>query len=332
MEIKVKYKIIYGEQVSSFPTSALDVLKRAGAADVKVLLCLCSEDGGADIKKLTKLTGCDADEVRDALSFWRGAGIVEPDKTGGEQKLSRKKAANADTRNTDAEDKQDQKTEKKLARANELPSYTSDQLSNIVESREEIATLINECQNIMGKMFSVREINVLIGLVDYLGLDCEYIMMLLTYCVSIDKKTLHYAEKMAFSLYDAGICTPESLGAEFEKRDRINGIENKIRSLFGLGARAFTTKEKKLIASWVNDMGYGADIIEKAYEVTADTTSNASIPYANSVLERWNAAGLRTLDDIERSYQQKDKSALDASSFDTDSFFAAAVRRALGDD
>jgi DNA replication protein DnaD len=66
--------------------------------------------------------------------------------------------------------------------------------------------------------------------------------------------------------------------------------------------------------------------------VTADTTSNASIPYANSVLERWNAAGLRTLDDIERSYQQKDKSAIDSSSFDTDSFFAAAVRRALGDD
>jgi hypothetical protein len=49
------------------------------------------------------------------------------------------------------------------------------------------------------------------------------------------------------------------------------------------------------------------------------------------VLERWNAAGLRTLEDIERSYK-KGESALDASSFDTDSFFAAAVRRALGDD
>jgi DnaD/phage-associated family protein len=143
---------------------------------------------------------------------------------------------------------------------------------------------------------------------------------------------LHYAEKMAFSLYDAGICTSAELTAEFEKRDRVHNISNKIRSLFGLGDRAFTTKEKKLIASWVNDMGYGADIIEKAYEVAADATGKGSIPYANSVLERWNSEGLRTLEDIERSYQ-KDESVLDGgSSFDTDSFFAAAVRRALGDD
>jgi hypothetical protein len=284
MEIKLKYKVIYGEHVTAFPKSALDVLKRAGAADLKVLLCLCSEDGGADIKKLVKLTGCDADEVRDAMAFWRGAGVVEADNTAVKEATSRKKATPDDTVNND----EDKKAEKKLTRANELPSYTSDQLSDIVEERAEIATLITECQNIMGKMFNIKEINVLIGLVDYLGLDCEYIMMLLTHCVSIDKKTLHYAEKMAFSLYDAGICTSAELTAEFEKRDRVHNISNKIRSLFGLGDRAFTTKEKKLIASWVNDMGYGADIIERAYEVAADATGKGSIPYANSVLERWN--------------------------------------------
>jgi DnaD/phage-associated family protein len=182
----------------------------------------------------------------------------------------------------------------------------------------------------MGKVFNVREINVLMGLLDYLCLDCEYIMMLLTYCVSIGKKTLHYAEKTAFSLYDAGITTSAQLAEEFKRRENAVSAEAKIRKLFGVGERAFTTKEKKFISTWINDMDYSIEIIEKAYEVTADATGKGAFPYANSVLERWNAAGLRTLEEIEASYKANSDSANENGSFNTDSFFEAAVKRSLG--
>ena len=325
----MKYKINYGDQVTVIPRSALEVLKRAGATELRVLLCLCANDGSADVKKLAKQVVCSEDEVREALSFWRGAGVIE----------ARSEKENDTTVNATSEGEETQKStetdggKKKLERANELPSYTSDQLSDILEARSETATLIDECQNIMGKVFNVKEINVLIGLVDYLGLDCEYIMMLLTYCVSLGKKTLHYAEKTAFALYDAGITTADRLSEELRRRELAAAVEGKIRSLFGIGTRAFTTKEKKLISAWVSDMGYSAEIIEKAYEVTADATGKGSIPYANSVLERWYAAGLRTLEDIEESYKKKEAGLEPTTgSFDTNSFFEAAVRRALGED
>ncbi len=325
----MKYKINYGDQVTVIPRSALEVLKRAGATELRVLLCLCANDGSADVKKLAKQVVCSEDEVREALSFWRGAGVIE----------ARSEKENDTTVNATSEGEEAQKStetdggKKKLERANELPSYTSDQLSDILEARSETATLIDECQNIMGKVFNVKEINVLIGLVDYLGLDCEYIMMLLTYCVSLGKKTLHYAEKTAFALYDAGITTADRLSEELRRRELAAAVEGKIRSLFGIGTRAFTTKEKKLISAWVSDMGYSAEIIEKAYEVTADATGKGSIPYANSVLERWYAAGLRTLEDIEESYKKKEAGLEPTTgSFDTNSFFEAAVRRALGED
>ena len=154
----------------------------------------------------------------------------------------------------------------------------------------------------------------------------------MTYCVSIGKKTLHYIEKTAFGLYDSGICTAEQLSAELERRERAVSIEGKIRGLFGIGSRAFTTKEKKFIAAWVNDFRYGEDVIQKAYEVTADATGAASIPYANSVIERWNAEGLRTLEAIEESYKKNEAGAkTNNGSFDTDSFFEAAVLRSLGE-
>lgn len=322
----MKYRINYGDAVGVFPKSALEGIKRAGEGEVKILLCLCACEGNADEKKLSKLSGVSADGVRDALAFWRGAGVIlSADAPAALQEDTDEK----ESREVEAPKKA---ASKKLSRSEELPNYTSEELAEILENRTETATLINECQNIMGKVFSVREINVLMGFVDYLSLDCEYIMILLTYCMSIGKKTLHYAEKLAFALYDEGICTASELSEEIRRREFAAASEGKIRSMFGVGERALTSKEKKFIASWTGEMGYGLDIIERAYEETANTTGNASFAYANSILERWFSEGLRTLEEIEASYnKKKDEGKKSQGSFDTDSFFEAAVRRALGD-
>ena len=321
----MKYTINYGNGTCVLPRSVIDVVGRASLTDLRVLMCLCAGGGEVELNTLCSACGCDEDEARDALAFWRGAGIIEAQK--GVTKKTERKAADKV-----AEVKQKPQQPKKLRAADELPNYTSDQLGDILDKRQDIVMLIDECQNIVGKMFTAKEINVVIGLCDYLELDCEYIMTLMSYCVSIGKKTLHYIEKTAFGLYDAGICTAEQLTEEIERRERAANIEGKIRSLFGLGGRAFTTKEKKFIGAWVNDFGYGEDIIQKAYEVTADATGGASIPYANSVMERWNAEGLRTLEAIEESYKKNaDGGKEQSSSFDTDSFFEAAVLRSLGE-
>ncbi len=328
----MKYKIIYGTSVAAFPKSALDVLKRAGADELKVLICLCANEGNTDDKKLSRLSGLDMEAVRAALSFWRGAGVIENAGIDADASCEVSDGVAEQKSEQIAEQKSEKEQKKKLSRADELPNYTSEQLSNIIDAREELPILINECQNILGKVFSIHEINVLIGLVDYLSLDLEYIMMLLTYCVSIGRRTLHYAEKLAFAFYDAGICTAGELSEELRRREVSAAAEGRIRALFGIGERAFTSKEKKFIASWTGEMGYGMDIIEKAYEVTADATGKGSFPYANSVLERWNAAGLRTLEAVEESYK-KDRAGAEENSTSTftDDFFDAAVRRALGD-
>lgn len=323
----MKYIINYGSKVAVVPEKALEVSARAGAVELRVLLGLCALGGSVDIKKLARSLSCSEDDVKSALAFWRGAGIIE---LGDSKEVASEEPAAEVAAASQKPEEKTVEAAKKLRRADELPQYTSDQLSDILEQRKETATLIDECQHIMGKVFNVKEINVLMGLVDYLELDCEYIMMLLTYCVSLGKKTLHYAEKLAFALYDAGITTGEQLSAELRRRELASDAEGKIRTLFGVGERAFTTKEKKFISSWINDMNYSIEIIEKAYEVTADATGKGSFPYANTVLERWNAAGLRTLEEIEASYKKSGSESPAVGSFDTDSFFEAAVRRSLG--
>ena len=326
----MKYKINYGSRVAVIPESAIDALPRAGANDLKVLVSLCAHNGTVDTKKLARALSIGEDEVRESLSFWRGTGVIEvidgkdADKSGNEDVESPKPEKKAEEKPS--------APQKKLRGADELPKYTSDQLADILEKRQDTAALIDECQRIMGKVFNLKEINVLMGLVDYLELDFEYIMMLLTYCVSIGKKTMHYAERMAFALYDEGITRGDQLAEELRRREASASAEGKIRSLFGIGERAFTTKEKKFISAWINDMGYSIEIIEKAYEVTADATGKGSFAYANSILERWNAAGLRTLSEIEESYRTKSNDKLvSEENFDTDRFFEAALKRSLGE-
>ena len=332
----MKYKINYGSSVGVFPKNALEVIKRAGEGELRVLLCICAHEGNVDEKKLSRLSGISVDAVREALSFWRGAGVVESSEPSDADdattdSLPKSYGDASDTKKDDSEEKRETISKKKLQRSDSLPEYTSDQLSAILEENADITTLIDECQNIMGKIFNVHEVNVLLGLVDYLSLDCEYIMTLLAYCVSIGKKTLHYAEKLAFSFYDAGICTSSELSAEIRKRELAASSEGNIRSLFGIGDRALTTNEKKFIASWICDMGYSTEIIAKAYEITVDTTTKPSMKYTNAILERWYAEGLDTLEKIEQSYKKDGNRKTQGNSTFTDDFFDAAVRRALGD-
>ncbi len=322
----MKYRLNYGTQASTIPSSVSSILDRAGLCDLKTLIYLSTAGGECEVDDIAAAIDCSVDEVNMSLAFLRGAGVVVSDS----QKKTTKSAPKK------AEPKEEAKEENKpfeakvKARPDKLPEYTAKELAGILEKRDEVALLIAEGQQILGKIFTVHEVNLLIGLSDYLGLENDFILMLLKHCAEIGKKTLHYVEKTAISLYDMGITTVGELSAELERRENLSNMEGHIRRIFGIGTRALTTKEKREVSSWVNDMKCPLEVIEKAYEVTCDATGKPSLHYANSVIERWHAEGLLTIEQIEASYKNKDAKDT-GSSFETDEFFEAAVRRSLGE-
>ena len=146
---------------------------------------------------------------------------------------------------------------------------------------------------------------------------------------------MRYAEKMAISLYDEGITTLPALQECLKQKEQMEEVEGKIRTLFGMSSRALTTKERKQINTWLFTHHYGMDVITKAYEIAVDAIGKSSIPYTNSILERWAVAGLRTLEEIQKAEEARTAPKTPASpgnSFDTDDFFDAALKRSFGDD
>lgn len=330
----MKYKFNFGNSAAAIPCDVKNFLDRAGLCEMRVFVYLCACAACADIEEISASVAYSHEEVSSAISFWRGTGLLTIE---GED-IPVVKTFDAPKTETKAKETSTV-SEKKILRKEALPQYTSDELAKLIEERSDTAMLIEECQKILGKMLNVHEINVLVGLVDYLNLDNEYILLLVKHCAENGKKTLHYIERTAFGLYDMGIHNSAELTQELSRREAAASAEGQIRKIFGIGTRKLTSRESIEISSWVNDLHYSMDIIEKAYEITVDATSKPTLHYANTVLERWHSEGLDTLDKIIESYKDKEKDKRnvgiensDTSSFDTDMFFEAAVKRSLGEE
>ena len=358
-------KIQYDTSVIAVPGKVTGLLDRASGTDLRVLLTLCdnpelckSFGEPSSTEAIAAALDISSSDVETSIAFWRGAGVIVPDS---KSKRAKRTAAVA-IAETPAEQTSPTpppvKTEapvaaeksRKVARRDELPAYTTEQLTALLEERADTAEYINECQRLWGKMLNTHEINILLGLVDYLGLEWEYILLLLAHCMKTQerrgmRKSFHYVEKTAFAFYDEGVCDIPSLEERIRRSEMMAETEGKLRTLFGMGARALTPRETKYFSTWLYEFRYDMDVIGLAYEVTVDTKGSFNISYMNSVLANWNRDGLRTPEDIQKAMDafreekeskkqpkgQKD-ARQDGGSFDTDDFFAAAVRRSLGDD
>ena len=314
-------KLNFGQEVLVLPASVLSHLDAATPEQLHVLLWLASDITLASKhKQLAKLAGCDFAVAREAVSFWCSCGLL------GDMGESTVPAMATVSQSAPAK--------KKLQRADELPSYTTIELAELLEARESARILVDEAQRILGKMFNPVDLNIMMGMLEYLGLNEECILLLLAHCKRIGKNNLRAIERYAYSLVDKGINDVESMEAEIFRVEAMHTFEGEVRSLFGMKSRALTSKESKMLSAWVS-FGYDINIVRMAYEITVNATGEASVAYANAILEKWNANGWKTMTEIEAGMnaEREKREGGNANqkklgnSFDTDDFFEAALAR-----
>ncbi|MBR6709785.1 MAG: DnaD domain protein [Clostridia bacterium] len=320
----MKLSFNYGSRVLVLPAEAL--LARAGQAtkqNLLLLLRLAAElQPGADYEAIADRIAAEAGVSRAdldrALSFWQGAGVISAEEEGAEQGETAPVAP-------------PQPESKPLEHETELPHYTTEQLTHLLEGRAEAKSLVDAAQQTFGKMFTTMETNIVLGMLDYLSLEEEYILTLLAWCAGQGKKSMRYAEKVAIGLWDEGIRDAEALNLYLRRREAQESLGGKIRAIFGAQDRTLTQKEKNAVRRWIEEYRYTAEIVSRAYELTVNAISKPSIPYADSILGRWHAAGLETIEEIDADIasrthdKQGEQSA--SNSFDTDEFFEDALRR-----
>ncbi len=306
-------------------------LSEAGGTRLKVLLYILASPE-FDPEEAAESLNITAKSFNAAIEYWVKAGAIECDSL--PEKRAPKKEAKAEEAVKRAENVT-VKRPKALARAAELPRYSSDEIAAYVEEHN-ISDLLAACQQYMGKMFNMAETETVVAMLDYLKLEPEYIMLLFAHCEKMNKKSIRYVEKLAIGFFDRDVLGYEELDEQLRAIEAAAQFDKPLKKLFGVGRRSLTQKESEAFERWVGKWQMPMDVIEKAYEITVDNTGNASIPYCNAVLERWFASGYKTLEDvlsgIEEYRHDKEGAKHKKGSFDTDDFFEAALRRSYGDD
>lgn len=327
--------MFYGNGVLCLPEAVLEYLADAGGDHLKVLLCLAADRCAAPEVIAAKLD-ITPKKVAKAIEYWREAGVLKREMSEDASQACASSVPVAPKKGQTPGVRVEDSAAAIPAKTSSAPRYSTEELTALLESRGELTALLDECAGVFGKVFSMHEIGILLGILDYLGVDGEYLLLLLAHCAKLGKKSVRYVEKMALELYDEGITDPKMLQECIKQKEQMAEVEGKIRSLFGINSRALTAKEKKLIGTWLFTYHYDLPIITRAYEMTVDATGNASMPYAGAILDRWAAADLHTLSDIEKADAERaaqgKSTGKPGNSFDTDDFFGAALQRSFGED
>ena len=352
------------------PLGKTDALKDASPDELRVLLCLIEEGRVAEngIGALARAAGCPQARAKSAISYWREVGILrEEENTLPTASVITSPAMAAAEAAADEEERAERRMRplRSLRAASPL-ERTAAENAAIIEEKD-LAAFIEACEQTAGRQFNPSEINALLDIEEEFPFSHEYLLTLISYtCRRARKFSFGYLRKVAVSMMENDCLTPEALNAHLAAEERFASEEWKLRRLLGIGDRKLGSRERTAFVRWTGELAYGEEIVGIAYDITVNQTGKASIPYMDKLLTRFHMAGCRTVADVEE-FLEKDRAEHDArrlsrhtgtgkgaktekdhsfrtgvtkddpsatrgTSFDTQDYLCAALRRSYGDD
>ncbi len=201
----------------------------------------------------------------------------------------------------------------------ELPEYTAEEITTLSTGDSSFQAVRDLAESLLGKQLNRHDISRLLGLYNHLGLSAEVLFVLLNYCAEVSrgpdgadrKPTINFIERQAYTWVNRGISTMEEAEAYAEQQHAMRANEGRIKRILEIYDRSLTAKEKENIAAWFS-MGFSDDAIALAYERMLDSIGKRSLPYMDTILRRWNEAGLHTADEIRMKEPAKKQAAAPA--------------------
>lgn len=188
----------------------------------------------------------------------------------------------------------------------EIPEYTSKDISDRAMDDGGFRTVVEEAQRVMGRMLSGADLKILFGIYDYLDLPAEVILLLINYCVSRSRESqgpgrtpsMRTIEKEAYSWANREIITIDRAEEHLGKLKARGETLAVLRRELGVYDREFTTTERKYAESWL-EMGFTPEALAIAYDRTIVRKGKRIWPYMDSIIRSWHERGLHTPEEIE---------------------------------
>ncbi len=203
-------------------------------------------------------------------------------------------------------------------------SYTKKQYTpaEVAEfsQKDDITLLLYGIQKYLGRALTGSDLNTILFCYDTLNFPADVIEYLFEYCVSNGHKHMRYIEKTAIGWAEQGIRTLKSAKT-------LNGIYSDncypVLRAFGLTGRKPSKGEADYVSKWTLSYGFNMEMILDACNRTMNTIHQPSFEYTDSILKRWKASGITTMEEV-KALDEKREAALAASAAKTESKKTAA--------
>ena len=299
MEIRVRFSML--GRVFMMPASVVDeYIKISTGEQIKVLLCIyCLGSEAVDTKRIADMSGVSEQGVREAVIHFSKLGVFAAEGITG--------AENTTTQPVSPTEKADEKPSQELKLIGQAEAikgtsrdtsrdarvrYTPKEIAAKIDADKALSDLMQSMEALAGRQLTHSNIGDILEMYEHLELDPACILMIAEYCKSLGKCKSAYILSVARDWFDEGISEFDSIERKIISLTTYNSFEAKIKRLIGLTS-SVTKKQKGYIQTW-QDMGFGFDMVQLAYEENIDNTGKLSFAYINKILEEWHKKGIRT--------------------------------------
>jgi len=180
----------------------------------------------------------------------------------------------------------------------ETPEYTTDDISQLLDSQNEFRLLCDEVDRKLGYKMNVAHLKALAGLYDGKGLPADVIYTLVSHCVERYERsgkkglrpTMFQIEKEGYRWAEMGIFSMEAADRYLQQYARKHNLSLQYMAAMGLGNRAPVGRERTYLEAWL-DMGFDPDAVALAYERTMSQLHELKMNYMNGILKKWHTSG-----------------------------------------
>jgi len=244
------------------------VFSRLGSAEemyVRVALYVLATHITDPVQIASELKLRSRQTAEGALAFWAGAGLLEQiEENAAEQPVEKKPAP-----------------------------MTWQQIAEASRTDPMIAALIECAQTAFGRSLSHSEMQKLVALYTVDGIHPEVLLLCLSYLAGKEKRTIGALSHEVKAWQAEGVFTGEEADCYLQKLAEREQHEGFVCSL--LGQESLTLGEKKAIARWYENYGYGDSMVQEAL---LQAGAKKDVWYLNGILKSWQAKGLRTIHEV----------------------------------
>ncbi len=323
------FRINLGDWGSVFavPTKVVtEKLKLSSECQLKVLLYILGNNSRAFTnEEIGRALGIHEDDVKDALTYWVNEGILAfsretiipadipadasseatgnplTDLSAGEasaadlqKTVSRSAAAENDSLNTAP---QGDKKKRAVMSRPQKPSHTM--ISMLVANDKTLVDLLNAVQAALKKTMSNNETATIVYLYDTCGLPAPVIMMLVEYCIILNKPNARTIERIGVSWADEGIDSVFAAERKITEVRQSGADFKRVASVFGIHIPGTpSAKQLEYANRWVSQWKFSDEMLREAYERCLDTKGEMKFSYIDGILKRWNRENIRTIAEI----------------------------------